>query len=284
MEQKQALRGALELLTQSEKGCLLYMSRFTEVFLKAQSHTLEDMYLHQIEVPEARKVIGFRSPRSLTHTIYFRLLEALQGSATHTRTSTNDEAELSIRDICTHIEHTLAPLFTAWSLCWEWVLQAVDSWMVTETNLAARLPDCYEKLQVDLVDMPTLLSQLTSEFYRDIDAITPNPSHSSSIETPIWTMVYSLVHSGSPLKEGFTLPLLRALNYAEILRLIQFNTPVEHVDYLSISAAVNCLQSVATPLFHRAREYHRNLVPLQASLPLALQEKVGALSIPQLTL
>merc|ERR1712100_843483 len=77
-KEKESIAKGLALVVDTEKQFVTYLNKFCSSFLSLKSHSLEDMYMHQIEVPDARKIVGFSSRGSLMHIIFSYLIVKIQ--------------------------------------------------------------------------------------------------------------------------------------------------------------------------------------------------------------
>jgi len=271
-KEKESIAKGLALVVDTEKQFVTYLNKFCSSFLSLKSHSLEDMYMHQIEVPDARKIVGFSSRGSLMHIIFSNLISQsentimLVSKAIALLEDPNPTTRFSLKEFCVHLQNNIVPLFKASFLCWEWVLQAIDGWKATENNFRARIPDYEEKFRNDEnMDIDKICYLLLKSF----------PKHilRQNFVDKRTQLFQDFFRDSSMIESLFSLPLIRTLNYTLLMELFVAATSCDHEDYLTLTKSQNSLAGVFDPIIAKINDYQSNLVPLAAELPVELQSQ-----------
>lgn len=274
------IENTLYIVLETEVLFLAQIKNFASVFLDSKTHSLEDMYLHQIEVPEARKLVGFDAHSSLICMIFnkiiveteasIELLKKLLANDQKCNAQHKSNQKITLREFCNHIESNISILFRAAYLCWEWILQAIDFWRTSESNFSARLPDFVEKFIYHQPNIQNVVEQLLTTFYDDLAIISESPG---DVKTK-FAFLIKFFKFETVLENIFTLPLVRALNYTHILKILEANTPEDHFDYLGILKAQKSFSIIVRPIFKRVKEYNK-LEEVAKELPTHLHLSVS---------
>lgn len=270
------IMNTLGIFFDTEVMFLAQIKNFVNVFLDAKTHSLEDMYLHQIEIPEARKLVGFDAHSSLLCMIFNNIIEQTETTITLiqkilSQTSSSQKSSnprISVRELCLHLESKTSNIFRAAYLCWEWILQAIDFWKSSESNFSARLPDFVEKFIYHQPDIQKVVDQLLSTFYKDLSSISDTFEPITKL-----ALIFRFFQFDSVLENIFTLPLIRSLNYSHILKIFEAETPAGHIDHFSILKAQKAFSIIVRPIFKRVKEFNK-LEETSKELPSHLQESV----------
>lgn len=264
----------IPIILKSEHQFLQQLKNFSLTFLDTKNHSFEDAYFFQIEVPEARKLIkthDHSSSASILFIIFNELIKQSEVTIVLLQKILTSHHKSNLRLFCEHVENNLSPLFQATFLAWEWALQGFDLWNKSEKHFKKRLIELSEKFcERSDIHINDLIVQLLSTFYEDIAKV------SEVKEAKITKTKYLIrfFEFDSVLESIFSLPLVRSLNLAHVLKVFDTHVNTECSDYWCIPNAYQNLSQMISPLFKRVKEFNK-LEKIANELPETLQPSVS---------
>ena len=254
------------VVLRSEVQFLSQLKNFSHTFLNSNGHSFEDTYLHQIEVPEARKATKIDSNSSIIYIIFSELINQTEITIQLLEKIIAHKANLKL--YCEHIENNLSPIYKAAFITWEWALQGYDMLFMSDKSFQNQVEELSIQFKTNGdISIHQVYEQLLTTFYEQISIFSPK---AKDITKTGFLLRY--FKFDSILENIISLPLIRSLNISHILKILDSRLS-ESSEYIYVTRTYKTFCQIVRPIFKRVKEYIR-LEETAKQLPENLQSLV----------